>query len=161
MTWNSVYGKEFRLSVRRTQHGTRGTSLFGKWRKAVMNSVSIAMESTEVKLENDQATFTARVGLMHHLSYEIRLVEVSSVEAYNLSASVFLDAHQEFAVGEFPRTRLMSPRSSLFFSFYHLASSMITRTYMQPFLFNLRSRKTPLTQSSLNCISSFEKFGIN
>ena len=61
--------------------------------------ISVAVKSSEDGWETKQAIFTAQVALMKHLSYEIQLAEVSFDDAYNLTASVFLDAHEELAVG--------------------------------------------------------------
>lgn len=61
--------------------------------------ISVAVKSSEDGWETKQAIFTAQVASMEHLSYEIQLAEVNVDDAYNLTASVFLDAHEELAVG--------------------------------------------------------------
>ena len=98
-SWRSTYGSEFHLIVRRANYGPKGTAMFAKWRKAAVNFVSIRMETTELGWETHRATFSAQLGVMKDLSYEIRLVKVSA-DGGNLTASVFLDAHEELAVGE-------------------------------------------------------------
>lgn len=100
VTWMSAYGREFHLSVRRLNYSPNGTIIFGKRRKAVVNFISVAIESSEVGWQTRYATFTAQIGLIKHLSYEIQLADVSLDGAYNLTASVFLDARGEFAVGK-------------------------------------------------------------
>ena len=100
VTWMSTYGKKFHFFVRRANYGPNKTMInFGKRRKAVVKFISVAVKSSEDGWETKQTIFKAQVALMKHLSYQIQLAEVSVDDGYNLTASVFLDAHEELAVG--------------------------------------------------------------
>ena len=102
----SEHGRQFQLSIRRVNYDNSGAVLMGKWRKAAIHFMTTRQDLTEADVATDKATFGAQIGLTKDLSYQIRLVQVTP-DGANLTASVFLDAQEEVAIGKLFVTRAM------------------------------------------------------